>query len=207
MTKAKKLIEDIKTYGWQTPNLYKRFYELINKDEEAFKFCNLFIDRFEESSTLFDDALSYINKTEFQTLIDVALERLKQNSDNEIAESVITYASFQFPELLHPHLGSIFELLPNESSYFAEYPWRNLCINLIPAFKDKFLSETTSLKDKQKLFSCLLETRDKETIQFIYDYVISNDIFQRADTKALEDRKQYLIYWIESAGFTFAMIM
>ena len=42
------------------------------------------------------------------------------------AEEVIAAASLEFAPLLHPYLGELFKLQPNESAYYAEYPWCGL---------------------------------------------------------------------------------
>ena len=42
------------------------------------------------------------------------------------AEEVIAAASLEFAPFLHPYLGELFKLQPNESAYYAEYPWREL---------------------------------------------------------------------------------
>lgn len=193
--KAEKLIYDFKENGWDTPNIYERLFEFTNNSEVTFAFCKLFIANFEEGATLFDDSLSYIEKEQLSELIVLALDTLKQRP-NENAEAVIAYVGLQFPELLHKHLELIFELRPNESSIYAEYPWRKLPTEKIKPFRDKFESQTTSLSDKQKLFSCLLETRDLATINFAYQFAIENKLFER------EDIEKYLTYYLESVGFT-----
>lgn len=194
--KAEKLINDFKENSWNTPNLYGRLFELTSNPETAFIFCKFFLTSFEKGATIFDDALSYVEKERFSKLIILSLDILKQQK-NENAEEVIEYASLQFPELLHDHLELIFELRPNESAFYAEYPWRNLPSEKIKPFRDKFTSPTTSLSDKQKLFSCLLETRDLETIKFAHQFALETNLFERKDIDS------YLTYYLESVGFTF----
>src|SRR5690554_3401402 len=193
--KAEKLIYDFKKNGWNTPNIYGRLFEFTNNPETTFIFCKLFLTNFEKGATIFNDSLSYIGKEQFSELITLALDILKQRP-NENAEEVIEYASLQYPELLHDYLELIFELKPNESAFYSDYPWRKLPPEKSKKYKDKLKEQTTSLSDKQKLFSCLLETRDLETIKFAYQFAIDTNLFER------DDIENFLTYYLESVGFT-----
>lgn len=192
---AEKLISDFKINGWRTQHLYERFFELTNDPEAIYLFCKFFLHEFEKTATLFNDALSYITKKQFAALVTESLAILKQHQ-NENAEAVIEYASLQFPDLLHEHLELIFELNPNENAYYADYPWRNLPPEKNGVFKNKLKDPQTSLSDKQRLFSCLLETRDVETIQFAFQLALNENLFDRKDLEA------HLIYYLEDVGFT-----
>lgn len=189
--RAEKLFVDFKTNGWQTSNLYQRLFELTEDSAEIYFFCKLFLNNIEKGATIFNDSLSYIQEHQFSELIELSLSILKQNK-NENAEEVIEYASLQFPELLHQHLDLILELKPNESAFYAEYPWRNLPSDKIFSFKQKLQNPETSSSDKKKIFNCLLETRDLPTIKFIYQYALDIDLV----------KKDVLIYYLEAVGFT-----
>ncbi len=190
-----KLIIDFKRKGWQTPNLYERVFELTSNPESVFKFCESFLKGFEKGATIFNDSLSYIEKEQFAELIALALDILKQKA-NENAAEVIEYASLQFPELLHEHIELLFELRPNESAYYSDYPWRNLPIDKIDSFKDRFENPQTSLSDKQKLFNCLLETRNLDVIESAFQFAKNTNLFDK------EDIENYLTYYLESVGYT-----
>lgn len=194
--KAKNLIEDFNQQGWKAPNLYERLFEFIGNAEATFTFCRLFLTNFEKGATIFNDSLSYIEKAQFSELIVHSLNILKHQA-NENAEAVIEYASLQFPELLHQYLALIFELKANESAFYAEYPWRNLSAEQIKPFVLKMESHTTSLSDKRRLYRCLIETRDLDTLNFAYQFAFEHNIFER------EDLEDYLTYDLESVGFTF----
>ena len=193
--KPRQLITDFKNGGWQTPNLYERLFDLTSNSTDTFYFATEYLNSFDKNATIFNDILSYIKKSQFADLINLALGILKRQK-NENAESVIEYASLQFPELLHNDLELIFDLKPNESTFYANYPWRNLDSDRIQFFKAKFSSSETDITDKQKLFRCLLETRNLETITFAYDYALNNRLF---DKEYLED---YLLAHLELVGFT-----
>ncbi|WP_324028214.1 hypothetical protein QSV08_09865 [Maribacter sp. BPC-D8] len=197
---SEKLIEDFKQHSWQVPNLYQRLFELFDEPNEIFSFCKQFLIEFEDSTTLFNDALSYVTKENFKDLILLAINTLKQSkNDNDNAAEVIAYASLQFPDLLHQHLDVLFKLKPNESSYYSEYPWRDLPFEKALILKDKFIAAKTKKHEKEKLFSCLLETRNLKIIEEVYSYTKENNFFQYIND---EDLNGYLIACLENVGYT-----
>lgn len=193
--KARQLITDFKLKGWQTDKPYERLFELAKNSNELFVFLVEYLNHFEKSSTLFNDGLSYIDKEQFEKLIKLSIAILQLNK-NENAESVIEYASLQFPDLLHGSLEVIFDLKPNEGTYYAEYPWRNLTGSSIQYFQDKLTNEETSIDDKQKIFRCLLQTRNLEAIKYAYDYAKESMWFDR------QDLESWLVAQLEIAGYT-----
>lgn len=193
--RPKQLITDFKNSGWQTPNLYERLFELTSDSRDVFYFATEYLKSFDKRATIFNDILSYIDETQFADLINLALNILKIQ-ENENAESVIEYASLQFPALLHNNLELIFDLKPNERTFYADYPWRKADRKTIQIFKEKFLSAETNIAEKQKLFRCLLETRNLEIINFAYNYALNNKIFDN------DNQEEYLLAYLELVGCT-----
>ena len=193
--KAEKLITDFKLNGWKTDKLYERLFDLTTNTNDTFSFASNFLNSFDKNATIFNDILSYIDKEQFAELINLALEILKTQK-NENSESIIEYASLQFPELLHNHLQLIFELNPNGKTFYANYPWRNLEKEKIVLFKDKLSDNKTSIDDKIKLFKCLLETRDFETVNFAFDFAKKTKLFDN------DNLEEYLIAHLELVGYT-----
>lgn len=114
------------------------------------------------------------------------------------AEEVIAAASLEFAPLLHPYLGELFKLQPNESAYYAEYPWRGLSYESSQIWREKLADPQTSKDDKQKIFSCLLQTRDPRNVKFACEFALAEDFFDRPC-----DLLEYIGYWLEAVGFTF----
>ena len=114
------------------------------------------------------------------------------------AEEVIAAASLEFAPFLHPYLGELFKLQPNESAYYAEYPWRGLSYESSKFWREKFADPQTSKDDKQKIFSCLLQTRDPRNVKFACEFALAEDFFDRPC-----DLLEYIGYWLEAVGFTF----
>lgn len=114
------------------------------------------------------------------------------------AEEVIAAASLEFAPFLHPYLGELFKLQPNESAYYAEYPWRGLSYESSQIWRERLADPQTSKDDKQKIFSCLLQTRDPRNIKFACEFALAENFFDRPC-----DLLEYIGYWLEAVGFTF----
>ncbi len=115
------------------------------------------------------------------------------------AEEVIAMASLEFAPFLHQYLGELFKLQPSESTYYAEYPWRGLSYESSQIWREKLADPQTSEDDKQKIFSCLLQTRELRNVKFACEFALAEDFFDRPC-----DLLEYIIgYWLEAVGFTF----
>ena len=114
------------------------------------------------------------------------------------AEEVIAAASLEFAPFLHPYLGELFKLQPNESTYYAEYPWRGLSYEGSQIWREKLADPQTSKDERQKIFSCLLQTRDPRNVKFACEFALAEDFFDRPC-----DLLEYIGYWLEAVGFTF----
>ena len=114
------------------------------------------------------------------------------------AEEVIIMASLEFAPFLHPYLGELFKLQPNESAYYAEYPWRGLSYESSQIWREKLADPQTSEDERQKIFSCLLQTRDPRNVKFACEFALAEDFFDRPC-----DLLEYIGYWLEAVGFAF----
>ncbi|WP_298103433.1 hypothetical protein, partial [uncultured Campylobacter sp.] len=117
------------------------------------------------------------------------------------AEEVIIMASLEFAPFLHPYLGELFKLQPNESAYYAEYPWRGLSYESSQIWREKLADPQTSRDERQKIFSCLLQTRDPRNVKFACESALAEDFFDRPC-----DLLEYIGYWLEAVGFTFERV-
>jgi len=117
------------------------------------------------------------------------------------AEEVIAMASLEFAPFLHQYLGELFKLQPNESAYYAEYPWRGLSYESSQIWREKLADPQTSKDDKQKIFSCLLQTRDPRNVKLACEFALAEDFFDRPC-----DLLDYIGYWLEAVGFTFERV-
>ncbi len=118
-----------------------------------------------QGGTFLDAAISFLPQDDWPKLVQAALEFLKQDSENEAAATIISYASLQNPSALHAHLDVIFALKPNEDSYYWAYPWRGSGSLHLPFLKQR-LAEAQSADDKLPAFEAMLQTRDPEAVAF-----------------------------------------
>ncbi len=117
------------------------------------------------------------------------------------AEEVIVMASLEFAPFLHQYLCELFKLQPNESTYYAEYPWRGLSYESSQIWREKLADPQTSEDERQKIFSCLLQTRESRNVKFACEFALAEDFFDRPC-----DLLEYIGYWLEAAGFTFERV-
>lgn len=117
------------------------------------------------------------------------------------AEEVIAAASLEFAPFLHPYLGELFKLQPNESAYYAEYPWGGLSYESSQIWRERLADPQTSKDERQKIFSCLLQTRDPRNVKFACEFALAEDFF---DCPC--DLLEYIGYWLEAVGFTFERV-
>ena len=117
------------------------------------------------------------------------------------AEEVIAMASLEFAPFLHQYLGELFKLQPNESAYYAEYPWRGLSYESSQIWRERLADPQTSKDNKQKIFSCLLQTREPQNVKFACESALAEDFFDRPC-----DLLEYIGYWLEAVGFTFERV-
>lgn len=117
------------------------------------------------------------------------------------AEEVIAAASLEFAPFLHPYLDELFKLQPNESAYYAEYPWRGLSYESSQIWREKLADPRTGRDERQKIFSCLLQTREPRNVKFACEFALAEDFFNRPC-----DLLEYIGYWLEAVGFTFERV-
>ena len=222
---ALSLARDFERDGFSMPNLYERFWRLQGDETAYFTLADSLLRGRRDGRTLLKDALGYVGKEDFKALIATAVEILREEAAEERetkqdesasknawqrgrdeksarwknAEEVIAAASLEFAPLLHPYLGELFKLQPNESAYYAEYPWRGLSYESSQIWRERLADPQTSKDEGQKIFSCLLQTRDPRNVKFACKFALAEDFFDRPC-----DLLEYIGYWLEAVGFTFA---
>ena len=162
----------------------------------------------EERETQQDESAAQMGENAYSARADESASknarqrgRDEKSSHWKNAEEVIIMASLEFAPFLHPYLGELFKLQPNESAYYAEYPWRGLSYESSQIWREKLADPQTSKDDKQKIFSCLLQTRDPRNVKFACEFALAEDFFDRPC-----DLLEYIGYWLEAAGFTFERV-
>ena len=217
---ALSLARDFERDGFRVPGLYERFWWLQGDETAYFALADSLLRGQRESGALLKDAMGYVGEDDFKALIATAVEILRENArsaqaDKSVrqrgrdkksacwknAEEVIAAASFEFAPFLHPYLDELFKLQPSESAYYAEYPWRELSYEGSQIWRERLADPQTSKDERQKIFSCLLQTREPQNIKFACQFALAEDFFDRPC-----DLLEYIGYWLEAVGFTFERV-
>lgn len=182
------IIEAFQKNGYKVDLVKPALQLAIAKPEEILQFSKEAIKLFPDRAHTFQtQTLSYLPMEDWPDLIKFALESLVENLGNESAADVISYASLQCVELLHPHYQLIFALQPNCLNYTENWPWR---FNLagVKFLQEVVLSEAISIEDRKRACEALFETRLPSALQWVCD---------SADKDLLGDHN----YWLAHAGF------
>ena len=118
------LLEDFAKKRWGTQP-FERLVALLTSDPlQAAHLAEATLARVPEGGTFLDLTLSFVPSRDFEQLIEKALLAVRTESQHGAAEAILSYASLQFPALLHPHLSTLFALQPNRGTYYENWPWR-----------------------------------------------------------------------------------
>ena len=198
------LARDFEREGFGVPDLYERFWRLKGDEAAYFTLADSLLHGRLESGALLDDAMNYVSKEDFRALVSTAMEILREeggakneaqrdkkqankNSARQInAQRVIAVASLEFAPLLHPFLGEIFSLRPNDGTYYECYPWR-----------ERLASAQTSTDDKRRIFECLLQTRQPQNVKFACETAAAGKFLKYKGSLS-----EHLGYYLEDVGFT-----
>lgn len=156
MNEADAIITDFIAKG-SASNPRERMLALIRDDRPAIvRFVRRALDDLPRGSWLVDGALSFLSDAEFAEVVDVAIRKLAENSESEVASNIIAYASLQLPHVLTQHLLACWALRLNQGMYYEPWPWRGAD----DAEVSRLLAVGKSGGDDAELaWRCLLETR------------------------------------------------
>lgn len=152
------LLNDFAAKRWDR-HPFERLIEFVTTaPSELSSFVEAAVTRVHEGGTFLDLTFSFLSPQEFERLVALAIRLLSSGNENGAANSVIAYASLQFPSLLHPYLSAIFALRPNNRTYYENWPWREseslACAELTAMIRSQAADDI-----KLKAWRCLLETR------------------------------------------------
>lgn len=164
VTTSEQIVNEFVADRWKSNPFDKLIPMLQEQRDEALQLTLLVIDHVPDGGTFFDLALSYLTEAEFEHLIDVAVDRMP-DGPTEAIDSVIGYASLQFPKLLTQHLRSLFEHSPNEGTYYEAWPWRHADEEEIGKLKE-IVEQSSDEELRERAWCCLIETRRADCIAF-----------------------------------------
>jgi hypothetical protein len=149
-----------------------------------------------------------LSQEQLGALVKLAVQVAQEDGISRTAADVLEDASRLCPELLHPYIETIFELSLQERYGAFERAWRGLDKARIEIFKTRLLSGKDAEADEQRkykkeftvsyrLFNCLLETRDPETILFALQCLRARKIV----TPQITDEDYFLRASLAGVGF------
>jgi len=164
MNKGEQLVNDFIANGWKSKPFDKLIPLLRDNRDQALSVAMLILEKIPKGGTFFDLLLSHLTEEEFGAVVTVAMKKLR-NGPADVLDSVIAYASVQFPSLLVPFFREIFTLQPNSGSYYEEWPWRAADNSEIAVLKNLVHYEKNA-DIRNRAWRCLVETRRSEAIEF-----------------------------------------
>jgi hypothetical protein len=127
--------------------------------------------RFPKGGTFLNDTLSYLPSAEWPRLVEIALEVFERSAhDNNAAESIVAYASFQALSALHPHLCRIFLHRPNANSYYETCPWRESGEQHLDYLQDVIERRSSSDESRKRAWVAMLQTRDTRAVELAISF-------------------------------------
>lgn len=186
-----------------------RLLKVITSDHEKFiDFVKSLVKNSDNSSVLLDTLLSFLSELAFSDIIDLSVQLLKE-SKRDSSESVIAYASLQFPHLLHKYAQDLFELKPNENTYYENWFLREIeNFEFITSISNKqnslwaMLTQKPNIDINFNLFQCLLQIRTVNSIKSAIDLAKKVSLFDKlgdiCTTKTFEEN---INMFINNVGF------
>lgn len=154
---------------------YKDLVALSNaRPNEIISFIKLCLNNLNFGGTFFDDCLRYLPLEHFDEIISLSVERIKNGNGNEMTDSVIAHSSLQCPEKLQPFLDMLFENMPNESTYYSNWPWRGIDTENIRKLLEIAINKNENNQKRSLALNCLLESRKTEAIKILLE-MVQND--------------------------------
>ena len=163
-TVVEEIVEKFVATGWKSNPFDKLLPLLKEQREQVLPLAMLIIERVPNGGTFFDLLLSHLTEEEFRQLVDAAIDRLRADP-SEVLDSIIAYATLQFPALLSSHLEAIFDLRPNSCTYYECWPWRGADSVEIARLRG-IVSSGSSAELRKRAWRCLVETRHPVCIKF-----------------------------------------
>lgn len=189
MSVQDELIAVFKAQDWASKPFEKLRAYIDTEPDQIFPLCKRMLKELPKGGTFFDALESFLSKEEFEAMVPLSVEQLREKSTGS-AESVISYCSLQFPHLLTPYLEELYELEPNNGSYYQYWPWRAADQKEINRLKS-LIKMSEDFNTRSQAWECLLNTRTLDALAFCHENIDAEPTNNRID----------FIGWSRSVGF------
>jgi hypothetical protein len=111
------------------------------------------------ASAAIDAALGLVADYELQAIADASVDALRSGADGDDSQaaSLIARLALQAPDTLVHHLPDLWNLRPNDDTYYAAWPWRAATSEAAVDWLMQRFSDDPARREF--VFSCLLESR------------------------------------------------
>ena len=163
-----KIINDFKA-ARREAKPYERVVAILTENSgKADEVVRRIILDLKEGPTFLHFAIDSLPDDTFAALVPVALDALSENSGNKAAKDFIAHTSLKSVASLHPHLDRIFELKPNWSAYYAQWPWREAGADYFGILKVLAEDSGRPGSDPDAAISAMLETREADAFAYVW---------------------------------------
>jgi len=176
MSDIDRLIHDFKIHGWKSNPFETMICVVTGHPEKVKELATKVMDQIPAGGTFHHAAFSYLPQEDWREIVEHALYILEGNRNHDAANAAIGYASLQCPYALHPNLGRVFRIVPNEGTYYENYPWRWAGTQNLPFLSSVIENHQTAPKERRKAWMCLLETRDPACLTYAIQQVEAIDL-------------------------------
>jgi hypothetical protein len=181
---VKKIIYDFKERRWNSQPMERSLELVLASPDAATHLLREALIEIPQGGTFLDAVISFLPDEEFPNLVENAITIFRRDRGNETAQAILAHTSLQSVETLHPHLTTIFELAPNNSTYYENWPWRESGKLHFSLLSD-VLMDNKEVGLVRKAWECILETREIELLHYAVSEVHRTDIADRLETYLL----------------------
>lgn len=195
---AERIVDDFRRDGWQSKPMERTVKLVVGQPSNAAKLVSLALQTIEGSATFVDFAIGHMPEPTWADLVSAAIERLKYSKENEMAESIVAYASLQAPETLHPHLKQLYHLAPNEHTYYGLWPWHMSGTTGVAELSAIVSDTSMDRAERYHAWFALLETRDPNALKVAISLWNETDVSHERPDIDLNDLLAEVGYWLEN---------
>jgi len=170
------IVSGFKAQQWRSKPLDKALRLAVEAPESLASFARASMAELPQGGTFLHAALAYLPEGDWPGLAQAAVTHLQANPENEAAAAVISYASLQCVQALHPFLTELFAVHAWFTTYYAVYPWRESGSRHVPFLEAQLrtaagppsggaLSRRSRDGDpRMRALHCLMETREPDAL-------------------------------------------
>jgi hypothetical protein len=157
---------------------------VISSPESAVELLRLALDEIPEGGSFLDAAIGFLPDEAFAELTKLALEKFQADRANELAESILLRCSIQSVKDLHPHLNTIFELMPNNGGEGEFWPWHESGKRHL-AYLRNVLENDGDDERRLRAWKAMLETREPGVLRLAVSQAHRVGMSERPETDLL----------------------